>query len=133
MKADSQTAAALIQVLQKFCSAFASRDAVTVMHLFAPDPEVVMITSEESLLRGPDEVSGFLERYVQGTTTYSWIWDRYDVGKTGDVGWLLSEGTEIARTGTREQRHPYRMTMVCENRDKRWVLLQVHGSSPHSG
>ena len=81
------------------------------MHLFAPDPEVVMITSEESLLRGPDEVRGFLERYVQGTTTYSWIWDRYDVGKVGDVGWLLSEGTEIARTGTREQRLPYRMTM----------------------
>jgi hypothetical protein len=132
MKADPQTAASLIQVLEEFCSAFASRDAIAIMHLFAPDPEVVMITSEESLLRGPDELLGFLEHYVHGTTTYSWIWDRYDVGIARNVGWLLSEGTEIARSGTREQRHPYRMTMVAENRDNRWVLLQVHGSSPHS-
>lgn len=132
MKADPQTAASLIQVHQMFCSGFASRDADAIMHLFAPDPEVVMITSEESLLRGPDEVKGFLERYVQGTTIYSWMWGRYDVGTAGNVGWLLSEGTEIAKSGTREQQHPYRMTMVLENRDNQWVLLQVHGSSPHS-
>lgn len=63
MKADPQTAASLIQVHQMFCSGFASRDADAIMHLFAPDPEVVMITSEESLLRGRDSLNAtFRER-----------------------------------------------------------------------
>ncbi|MET0729782.1 MAG: hypothetical protein ABWZ03_01195 [Solirubrobacterales bacterium] len=28
--------------------------------------------------------------------------------------------------------HPYRMTMVLEHRDDRWLLTQVHGSSPQA-
>jgi ketosteroid isomerase-like protein len=95
--------------------------------------DVVMVTSEESLLRGPDEIRAFLQRYVRGTTTYSWTWDRRDVSAAGAVGWLLAEGTETAAAQGREEKHPYRMSLVCEKRDGRWLLLQIHGSSPHHG
>ena len=94
---------------------------------------VVMVTSEEALLRGPDELRAFLRRYVQGPTTYSWTWDRRGVSAAGTVGWLLAEGTESAAQSNREEKHPYRMSMICEKRDGRWLLLQVHGSSPHHG
>jgi SnoaL-like domain len=120
--ADAQTEAALLEILERFCS-----------RLFARDADVVMVTSEEALLRGPDEVSAFLRRYVKGPTTYSWTWDRRGVSAAGTVGWLLAEGTESAAQGDREEKHPYRMSMVCEKRDGRWLLLQVHGSSPHHG
>jgi SnoaL-like domain len=43
------------------------------------------------------------------------------------------EGMESVAQGDREQKHPYRMSMVCEKRDGRWLLAQVHGSSPHHG
>jgi uncharacterized protein (TIGR02246 family) len=122
----------LLQILESFCSGFAARDADGVMQLFAPDADVVMVTSEESLLRGPDEVRAFLQRYAHGTTEYSWTWDRCDFSAAGTVGWLLAEGTETAAAGGREK-HPYRMSMVCEQRDGRWLLAQVHGSSPHHG
>ena len=128
---DAQTEAALLEILESFCSGFAARDADGVMQLFAQDADVVMVTSEESLLRGPDEIRAFLERYARGTTTYSWTWHRRDVSAAGVVGWLLAEGTETAATEGREEKHPYRMTVVCEKRDDRWVLLQIHGSSPH--
>lgn len=131
MKPDAATETELIEVLERFCSAFADRDAAAVMRLFAPDPGVVVVTSEESLLRGPVELRRFLDRYVAGPTTYSWKWERHDVSTAGSVAWLLAEGTETAASEGRPQRHPYRMTMVFEHHEDRWLLRQVHGSSPH--
>ena len=120
----------VIRVLEQFCFAFAERDKEAVMKLVAPDPDLVVVTSEESLLRGPDELRAFLEGYVRGATTYSWQWDRHDVSAAESVAWLLAEGTESAATATDVERHHYRMTMVLERRDDRWLLMQVHGSSP---
>jgi uncharacterized protein (TIGR02246 family) len=131
VQVDAATKTELIKVLDRFCAAFADRDAEGVMHLFAPDPGVVVVTSEEPLLRGPAELRRFLDRYVDGPTTYSWEWDRHDVSKAGSVAWLLAEGTETAATEGRPEHHPYRMTMVCERSEGRWLLMQVHGSSPH--
>jgi uncharacterized protein (TIGR02246 family) len=133
MKADARTEAAMVGVLESFCSAFQARDAEAVMRLFAPDPDLVVVTSEEPLLRGPDQLQAFLRSYVLGPTTYSWTWDRLEVSTDDAVAWLLAEGTETAVTQGGEHKHPYRMTMVCEKRDKRWLLVQVHGSSPHDG
>ena len=102
-----------------------------MLRLFAPDPDVVVVTSENLLLRGRRELQVFLEQYVNGDTTYSWQWDRHDVSAGGSVAWLLAEGTETAATATSAKEHHYRMTMVLERRDQRWLLMQVHGSSPH--
>lgn len=133
MKADAQTESALLEVLERFCSRFAAQDADGVMELFAPDADVVVVTSAESILRGADELRVFLDRYARGTTRYSWAWDRCDVSVAGAVGWLLAEGTETAASEEGEERHPYRMSLVCEKRGDRWLLVQGHGSSPHQG
>ena len=133
VRADAQTETALLEILESFCSGFAARDADGVMQLFARDPDVVMVTSEEALLRGPDEIRAFLQRYVRGAATYSWTWDRREASAAGAVGWLLAEGMETAVAEGREEKHPYRMSVVCENRDGRWLLVQIHGSSPHHG
>ena len=123
----------MVGMLESFCSAFQARDAEAVMRIFAPDPDVVVVTSEESLLRGSDELQQFLRAYAQGPTAYSWIWDRVEVSTADSVAWLVAQGTETATTQVGEQKHPYRMTMVCEKRDEQWLLLQVHGSSPQHG
>jgi hypothetical protein len=72
VKPDTAIEAELIGVLERFCSAFADRDAEAVIHLFVDDGDVVVVTSEEPLLRGAEELMGFLNRYVNGPTTYSW-------------------------------------------------------------
>ena len=122
--------AELIGLLEAFCDGFAQRDVEAVMSLEL-DPDVVVVTSEAPLLRGVVELRRFLEAYVGGETTYSWEWDRYDVSAVGSVAWLLAEGTELAETKGRQERHPYRMTIVAEHRGDIWGLRQVHGSSPH--
>ncbi|MCA1681196.1 MAG: nuclear transport factor 2 family protein [Actinobacteria bacterium] len=72
MKPDTDTEADLIDVLNRFCSAFADRDAEAVMRLCAAHPDLVVVTSEQPLLRGPVELRRFLARYAEGPTTYSW-------------------------------------------------------------
>jgi ketosteroid isomerase-like protein len=119
-----------IRVLESFCAAFAGRDAEALMDLVGGD-DLVVVTSEEPLLRGSQEFSEFVERYVDGTITYSWDWDRYDVTIAGPVAWILAQGTETAKGEDRLARHPYRMTMVLERDDDAWAVRQVHGSSPH--
>jgi hypothetical protein len=71
VKPDVATEAELIDVLDRFCSGFAERDKEAVIRLCAPDPDLVVVTSEEPLLRGPVELRRFLDRYVAGPTTYS--------------------------------------------------------------
>jgi ketosteroid isomerase-like protein len=122
--------AELVEVLERFCARFSARDVDGVDELFAPDERTVMITSEEALLRGPEEIRAFLERYARGPTTYSWQWHRRKAWVSGSVGWLLAEGAEIAVADGVEQRFPYRMTLVCERRGDRWLITQIHGSSP---
>ena len=131
VKPDTATKTKLLHVLERFCSAFADRDAEAVMRLFVPDPDVVVITSEEPLIRGQVELRHFLDRYVAGPTTYSWEWKSHDVSTAGPVAWLLAEGTETTASEGRLQQHPYRMTMVLEHHEDHWLLRQVHGSSPH--
>jgi len=133
LKADAQTEAAALSLLEGFCSGFAARDAEALIDLFAPDADVVAVSSEEALLRGPNELRAFFQRYAHGSTTYSWTWDRHDVSAAGNVAWLLAEGTEKAAREGREEHHPYRITIVCERRGGRWLLLQVHGSAPQHG
>jgi uncharacterized protein (TIGR02246 family) len=128
---DDANEAEVIDVLERFCSGFASRDPEAVLGVCAPDPDLVLVTSEEPLLRGPAEVRRFLDRYVGAETTYSWQWDRHDVSVTGSIAWLLAEGTETAAGNDRLVRHRYRMTMVLEHREGQWLIRQVHGSSPH--
>jgi uncharacterized protein (TIGR02246 family) len=131
VKPDHATETGLIRVLERFCSAFADRKAEAIMELFVPDGDLVVVTSEEPLLRGATELRSFLDRYVAGATTYSWEWDRHDVSAAGSVGWLVAQGTETAARAGRIERHRYRMTMVLERHRDHWLLRQVHGSSPH--
>jgi ketosteroid isomerase-like protein len=97
VKADAQTEAAALEMLERFCSGFAARNADALIGFFAPDADIVAVSSEEALLRGPEELRGFFQRYAHGLTAYSWTWDRHDVSAAGDVAWLLAEGTEKPR------------------------------------
>ena len=126
-----QTKTAMTAVLEEFCSAFERRDTEAVMRLVGPDPALIVVTSEEAILRGPGELKAFLRRYEQGATTYSWTWERYDAGTSGRVGWLLAQGWETAATADHAKRHAYRMTMAFERRGEQWIPVLIHGSSPN--
>jgi hypothetical protein len=96
------------------------------MRLFPRDADVVMVTSENALLRGPRRGEGLSSPLREGAYhVFLDVGPPRGVSASGTVGWLLAEGTESAAQGDREEKHPYRMSMVCEKRDGRWLLLQV--------
>ena len=123
--------AELLDVHDRFCQGFADRHPEQVLDTVADTPELVVVTSEEALLRGAPEVRGFLERYVAGPITYSWTWERRDTATFERWGCLLAVGTEFASSAGGQVATPYRMTMVAELQTERWAIVQVHGSSPH--
>jgi hypothetical protein len=102
-----------------------------VLETVADSPDLAVVTSEEPILRGLDELRAFLGRYVGGPTTYSWSWDSQAVSVSGSFAWLLALGTETATSGETSQQAEYRMTAVAENEAGIWRFVQVHGSSPH--
>ena len=120
----------LLGVLDAFCAGFATRDPDAVMAVVTLGPELRVVTSEEALLRGDGELRAFLDGYANGPTTYSWEWKRCEARASREVGWVLAEGTETAARENSKERHSYRMTLVCEKRDGRWLVVQAHGSTP---
>lgn len=121
----------VIRVLHVFCDAFARRDVDAVVRLLVPREDVMVVTSEEAVLRNRAQLDAFLQTYAHGDTTYSWEWERDTVAVSGEMAWLLAEGMEIAASPSGEVRTPYRMTMLCQRDNGQWKLAQVHGSSPH--
>ncbi len=132
MNLEARTTQDVIDLHERFCRGFEMRDPAGVMEIIAPDADVIIVTSEDALLRGIEELRAFLDNYVQGPTTYSWVWTRRDVSTAGSVAWLLAEGSETAATRDIKTDHPYRMTIVCQKRSGRWHLVHAHGSSPHT-
>ena len=118
-------------LLDQFCEALARRDVDGVLRLFVPGDNVTVVTSDDAVLRRRRDWEAFVGRYVSGVVTYSWEWERHTVAAAGGVAWLLAEGVETATQAGQVQRTPYRMTMVCTCRGGRWLIAQLHGSSPH--
>ncbi len=123
--------AELIGLHDRFCKGFSERRPDLVLGTVADTSNLVVVTSEDAVLRGFDDLGAFLERYAAGATTYSWAWDRRNAATFDTWGCLLAVGTETASGESGMHLTPYRMTLVAAPYDDRWVLVQVHGSSPH--
>jgi hypothetical protein len=102
-----------------------------VLACVAPRPGVVVVTSEQPILRGADELGDFLADYVRGPTAYSWVWHDRQATVAGAFGWVFAVGTETAANDTETHETSYRMTLVAERIAGAYQLVQVHGSSPH--
>ena len=98
--------ARLLALHDQFCQGFADRRPDLVLEVVVDNAGLVVVTSEESLLRGIEALEAFLQRYVNGDTTYSWTWDQRDVVCSDDWGCLLAVGTETASSQTAEHQTP---------------------------
>ncbi len=59
------------------------------------------------------------------------LYEKAILGPCDGTTWVLAEGTETVTSGDEMEQHPYRMTVVLERREHRWVVRMAHGSSPH--
>ena len=134
MKADAQTEAAVLAVLDAFNTAVATGARDAVLDLFTPDPDVFLLASEAGERAiGRAELERFFSRAFARPVAFSWTWDAGIVSAAGPVAWVALDATVHMTSERGTQRAPYRITAVLERRGDRWLLAQYHGSEPAPG
>jgi ketosteroid isomerase-like protein len=152
MKADAQTEAAVMAVLDEFNNAVVTRNLNKVLDLFTSDPDVFLLGSEAGeRATGPQELESFFRRVFSREVAFSWAWKEWNFSASAkcSVAWVALDAT-VHMSGESEQgvtvkSAPYRITAVLERRSgqggrggkggkggrgARWLLAQYHGSEP---
>ena len=131
MKADQQTEAAAMSVLNTFSDAYVRRDLNELLSVFAPDADVVLIgTGSDERRVGRSEIKAQAERdWAQSESSHlHWKW--HSVSAAGPVAWLAAEGLVQAKIDGHDVSLPIRLTSVLEKRGNEWLFVQSHTSVP---
>lgn len=134
MKADAQTEAAVLAVLDSWLASYQQRDIDALMSLVAPDEDLFLYgTGIDEKRIGPDQFRYQAERDWSQTEALSFNFDARHVSAAGPVAWVASDGRGQGRVGGQEIAFPLRMTAVLEKRGDRWLMVQSHVSVPAAG
>jgi uncharacterized protein (TIGR02246 family) len=134
MKADLQTEAAVMAVLDDFNDAVATRNFNKVLGLFTSDQDVFLLASEAGERAiGREELESFFRRAFSRSAAYSWTWREWIVSASGPVAWVALDATVHMSDEQGVRSAPYRITVVLERRGGKWLLVQYHGSEPAQG
>lgn len=131
MRADGQTEAEVLSVLERFKNAVAGRDLPGVLGLFAEDADVFLMGSEsgETAL-GPFQLKLFFKPVFARPYVFIFEWKSYSISNAGPVAWASIDALVHMKGEGHDATGPYRITVVLEKRKNRWLLMQYHGSEP---
>lgn len=131
MKADAQTEAAVMAVLEHYTQAYEHRDMMELLANFAPDPDVLIIgTGADEKRVGLAEIRKQAERDWAQSEAASFEWGWSSVSAAGSVAWLAAEAVVAAQVGGQAVHLPIRFTAVLEQRGDTWLWVQMHASFP---
>ena len=131
MKASPEVETEIIAALRIFSDLVSRKQRDSVFELFAPDADVVSIGSEaRETAVGPEEIKNFLGRVLSRSYSYSWKWDWLVVSMKDQVAWVAAAGSVIKSHDGKKETSPYRLSVVFEKRNSRWLIVQYHGSEP---
>jgi ketosteroid isomerase-like protein len=131
MKANAQTEAAVLRVLNRFMESYQERDLEGLMSLVAPDDDLFLFgTGIDEKRIGRDEFKLQAERDWAQTDALAFDLTWYQVSASGPVAWVAADGLGQGTAGGQEIEFPLRMTAVLERRNDEWLMLQAHLSLP---
>lgn len=131
MKANAQTEAAVLGVLDKFMETYQKRDIEGMMSLLPSDDDLFLFgTGMDEKRTGRDEFKLQAERDWSQTEALAFNFTWHRVSAAGPVAWVASTGLGQGKVGGQEIKFPLRMTSVLEQRGDDWFLVQAHISLP---
>lgn len=131
MKADAQTAAAVMATLEQFKQAYEHRDLERLVALFAPDPDVVLFgTGADEKRVGVSEIRAQAERDWAQSEAFSLEWCWSSVSAAGSVAWVAVDGVGHVTASGQQIHLPLRLSAVLEHRGASWLWMQAHASLP---
>jgi len=134
MKADELTQTEVTQTLKGMFAAYKKRDIKSVLSFWAPEPDIVIIGSdanEKSV--GRTQFSASLKRDFSQAEITGIDFKNFAVSSSGLVAWFSADMTFRGITDGKEFGLPGRLTGVMENRDGKWLWVQMHYSVPSTG
>jgi ketosteroid isomerase-like protein len=131
MKADSRTEAEVQAALRELAEAYRGRTLERALACFASDADVVMYgTGADEKRVGLREIRAQVERDWEQTEstvlTYEWV----SVSAVDRLAWAAVDGRFQIRAGGEAMTLPARITVVFENREGKWLIVQAHFSVP---
>jgi ketosteroid isomerase-like protein len=134
MKADQETEAAVLAVMDSWLSSYQKRDIQGLMRLVAPDEDVLLYgTGIDEKRIGPAQYRLQAERDWAQTEALAFDFAARHVSAAGPVAWVAGDGLGQGRVGGQTIAFPLRMTAVLEKRGDNWLIVQSHVSVPAAG
>jgi len=134
MKADAETEAAVMSVLNRLAEGYAKRDLDGVLSIFAPDPDTVMFgTGADEKRLGLAEIKSQVERDWSQSEATSLTYEWTSISSAGAVAWVAADVTFGIKAGGQQLTFPARMTCVLEKRGDHLLFVQGHFSFPAAG
>jgi ketosteroid isomerase-like protein len=134
MKANGKTEAAVMKVVNQLVEAYARRDIDALLALVVPDSDLVLLgTGADERRVGPAEFKFQAERDWSQSEALTFELGWNSLSAAGPVAWLSAEATGRARAGGQEMSFPVRLSAVLEQRNDKWLFVQMHMSVPAGG
>ncbi|MBI4233561.1 MAG: nuclear transport factor 2 family protein [Chloroflexi bacterium] len=131
MKADAKTEAAVMAAFNRLWKAYETRDGGTLSSMLVPDPDVLLYgTGADEKRIGPAEIRAQFERDWSQSETASLRFGWHSVSSAGGVALVAADGAAHVKVGGQAVTMPLRATMVFEQRGDRWLVAQMHVSTP---
>jgi ketosteroid isomerase-like protein len=133
MKADPNTEADVMAAFNKIWKAYETRDGSTLLSMFVPETDVLLYgTGADEKRIGPAEIKAQFERDWSQSEAASLRFDWHSVSSVGGVALVAADGAAHVKVGGKEITMPLRATTVFERRGDRWLVAQMHVSTPAS-
>jgi ketosteroid isomerase-like protein len=128
MRADPTVEREVSAAVEAFVDALAARDLDTLLAAFVNNSDVALYGSEISEVAiGPEALRHFLQRICALPSGPRLTASEWRISTNSDVAWL----TAPARVAIGETvADPYRVTLVLEKRNGRWLIALFNGSEP---
>ena len=134
MKADAQTEAEVMNVMNQAMEAFVRRDLDALLSLYAHDPDLVVIgTGKDEKRVGFAQVKSLFERDLTQFNDASFEFGWHSVSAAGPVAWVAADLILNLKADGQELGFQVRLTNVLEKRAGTWLIVQEHGSLPAAG
>jgi ketosteroid isomerase-like protein len=134
MKANAETEAAVLGVLDKFIETYKNRDINGLMSLFPADENQVMYgTGADEKRIGRDQIKFQAQRDWSQTEALNFNMTWRQVSAAGPVAWVAADGFGKGKAGGEDFQFPFRMTCVLEKQGGEWFMVQSHISLPAAG
>ncbi len=131
LKADQKTQSEVLQSFKGMFEAYKKKDLQATLSYWALDPDIVVIgTGEDEKGMGTSYLTESLQRdWAQGEVQSIGV-KNFSVSALGTVAWLSSDITFHGKVTQGEFDLKMRLTGVMENRNGKWLWVQMHLSTP---